>query len=90
MRKFHDDPLGGHLGCYKTKKKVQQKYYWPKMSSYVTNYIRRCEACQLNKHPNKTNKAPLGNSKDPKKPWEMIAIDFLGPYPTSNSGNEYI
>lgn len=90
LKKYHDDPLGGHLGAYKTLKKVQVKYYWPKMSVYIDNYVRRCEMCQVNKHPNKKNIAPMGCPKEPRKPWEMIAVDYMGPFVRSKSGSEYL
>lgn len=32
----------------------------------------------------------MGLTKEPKKPWEMIAMDYLGPFVKSKSGNEYL
>ncbi|KNG45587.1 gag/polymerase/env polyprotein [Stemphylium lycopersici] len=45
----HDDPMGGHYGVDKTVAVLKMKYWWPHVKRDVSEYIRWCAACQLNK-----------------------------------------
>lgn len=53
----HDAPESGHLGYFKTKKRISSLYYWPKMSSDIARYVRNCEVCKAQKPE---QKAPVG------------------------------
>lgn len=89
LNKYHDSPLGAHLGVFKTLKRIKLYYYWPKMSKDIKNYIRSCEKCQLHKHTNNRTKVPMGVQKETNQPWDCIALDFIEPLPRSNRGNKY-
>lgn len=45
LRRFHDEPTVGHLGIAKTVARMAQLYYWPRMLSEITEYVRRCPSC---------------------------------------------
>ncbi|KAI2647959.1 Retrovirus-related Pol polyprotein from transposon 17.6 [Labeo rohita] len=58
MSFFHDDPLSGHLGRYKTYRRLQALVYWPKMSQDVKAYVTRCQTCQCYKPESKKPAGP--------------------------------
>ncbi|GMF37349.1 unnamed protein product [Phytophthora fragariaefolia] len=45
----HDAVSAGHPGFYKIYLAVREKYYWPKMMTYIQRYVNTCEMCQRNK-----------------------------------------
>jgi hypothetical protein len=40
MSYFHDSPLSGHLGMFKTWKKVCRHFYWSTMKQDIFQYVR--------------------------------------------------
>jgi hypothetical protein len=45
----HDDITAGHLGVSKTLFKVNQRFFWPKRTKEVAQYVRSCIECQSKK-----------------------------------------
>ena len=43
---FHDSVLAGHLGAFKTYRKIASNFRWPKMRIEIFHYVRKCELCQ--------------------------------------------
>lgn len=37
---------GGHLGRDKTIQKMTQRYFWPRMTQDIKDFVRQCERCQ--------------------------------------------
>ena len=85
----HDSVTAGHLGCKRTKAKLSQHYYWYNMREDVSLYVKRCDICARDKKPNKTPRAPMGTITT-GAPWDVVAIDFTGPFPVTERGNRYI
>ena len=90
IEQCHNPPLSAHFGFHKTLEKVQRDYYWPKSNANVRDFIRNCEICKAIKPSNQIHKAPMGNFREPLRPWHMIYLDFIGPFPRSKTGNSYI
>lgn len=86
----HDDILAGHGGFFKTLKRIQHHYFWPKMRDEISQYCYTCQICQAAKPSNENNISPMGQFREPKYPWRMIATDFIGPLPRSKNGNAWI
>lgn len=90
IRRCHDDLGSGHFGFYKTLKKVQINYYWPNVKKDVIRFVRSCIVCGSQKSP---NYPPSGLMKFEKKanfPFEIIAMDLIGPLPRSKSGHRWL
>jgi hypothetical protein len=49
MNLVHDHPLVGHPGQDETLRETQEKYYWPGMKEWITEYVKGCTVCQQNK-----------------------------------------
>jgi transposase InsO family protein len=83
---YHDSLMGGHLGAWKTKKKLQQAYTWKGMTRDVATYVRSCHKCQQFKADNQLPKGLMGQGNALPQPWETVCIDLAGPYPRAKSG----
>lgn len=86
----HDDPKSAHLGIYKTYGRVQQLYYWPKMRSYVKNYVNHCKICAAQKVNNTSRPGFMGKPKQVSFPWQVVSVDVMGPLPKSSKGFSYL
>ena len=65
-----------HVGPEKVFELAQQRFYWPRMSAEITEYIQKKCRCIVTKKPNVEVRAPLVPIKA-TYPFEMIALDFL-------------
>ena len=78
----HDDALAGHTGYTGTYQRVSSKYYWPKMTTQIHEYVQRCPTCQANKNPPRLE-AGL-RSITAQHPFEKIGIDLVCQLPRSD------
>ncbi|XP_055589797.1 uncharacterized protein LOC129741979 [Uranotaenia lowii] len=79
-----------HQGAEKTLAKIRQQYYWPGMTKDVKSFIKKCQVCKEIKPPNTATTPLMGDMRTPTRPWEIIALDYIGPLPRSKSGKQYI
>lgn len=86
----HDSPTSGHLGIYKTCRRIIDKYYWPQLRMDTTRYIRRCPTCQRVKVEQKLPAGQMGQERNVDGPWRRISADLMGPMPRSTAGNKYL
>ena len=59
MQAYHDMPAGAHKGFISTLESIRYKYFWPKMSTQIADYIRTCDICARSKRAQDTVKMPL-------------------------------
>lgn len=91
IKEFHDPPLRGHLGVYKTAARIMDKYYWPGLKSDVARYVRNCRVCLSTKPEQKKQIGHmLSLTPTVSQPWELISVDIVGPLPRSPRGHSYI
>jgi len=78
LHEFHDKDLAAHLGRRKTYAKLEQRVYWSGMHSDVEIYVRKCVKCLQSKTPHiiPVPSRPI----ESETPWEVIAVDLMGPY----------
>ena len=79
----------GHLGQTKTLLKLKQHFLWHNMTHDCENYVKASPICNQNKKANIRSKYAL-ESFHTGSPMERLHIDILGPFNTSDSGNNYI
>jgi len=87
LRECHDEPTAGHMGFLKTLHRVQEKYFWPRMSQDVRQYVKSCDVCKRSKASNLGRRGLMGEPKPATRPWQMVSVDFMGPLPRSKNGN---
>lgn len=90
IRSCHDPPTSAHLGFYKTLARVQESYYWPKMRHQILKYVRSCKICGAQKATNASRIGFMGKEKEAKFPWQIIALDLVGPLPRSKKGYTWL
>ena len=49
IHEFHNTPMGGHSGMFRTYKRIASNFYWVGMKKDIQDYIRCCDTCQRNK-----------------------------------------
>ncbi len=47
LTEAHGELLTGHDGIYKTKERLMQCFYWPRMDSDIADHLKSCHCCQL-------------------------------------------
>jgi transposase InsO family protein len=67
----------GHMGRERTLSLLSDRFYWPKMSLFVSQKIKQCTPCLQGKAPHLPEHAPMGHLPS-SQPFELICIDFLG------------
>lgn len=90
LHAYHDMPWSAHFGLRRTYMKLKDKYWWPDMKVTIKNYIQGCFKCQsfnIGRH-----KAPglLHPIEPPGGPFQLIGIDYSGPFPPTPQGNRYV
>ena len=59
-------------------------FFWPKLQSYVSRYIKSCQTCQLTSKPSWLTIPAVS------QPFKHLVIDCVGPLPPSKSGCLYL
>ena len=86
----HDSPIAAHFGQRKTYWRICQNFYWKDMVIDIKNYVRTCKECQFRKTNNTLTQSYAGTLPIPEKVFETIAIDIVGPLPTTEDGFKHI
>ncbi|XP_078277472.1 gypsy retrotransposon integrase-like protein 1 [Rhinoraja longicauda] len=84
----HLSDVGCHLGQKKTVHRIQSRYYWLGIVKDVVDWIKICDTCQHAEHYKHTSRRfqPVRVTR----PWEMLVLDLLGPFPETVRGNTYV
>jgi hypothetical protein len=89
IKYFHDSPISGHLGAFKTWKKIVRQFFWPQLKNEVFQYVKQCDLCQRAK-PAQNARVGLHSATPASCPLERIFIDFMGPLVRTKKGNQAI
>ncbi len=79
MQAMHDDL--GHLGQERTVDLLRSRFFWPRMSMQVEEYIKNCGECVTHKTPIQRT-APLHQIVS-HGPMDLVCMDFLSMEPDS-------
>jgi len=79
LQVLHDAPTAGHPGRDETFTQVSQTYWWPRMRTWVTDYVAGCAVCQQNKNVTHRKNTPLYRIPTPEdaRPFQQIALDLI-------------
>ena len=80
---------GGHLGARKVKALIRQRFVWPEMAKEVVEHCRSCLACQKCKKA-KARRVPLVEREILSEPFEVLAMDLVGPFPKGKGGYTHL
>ncbi|KAL2079453.1 hypothetical protein ACEWY4_025197 [Coilia grayii] len=89
LQSYHESPLSGHQGIFKTYKRLYDVVFWPTLWTDVKDYIRACTICQTHKAD---NRKPCGMLQQTQvsQPNQMVGVDIMGPFPCSSDRKEYL
>ena len=79
----------GHLGARKVKALVKQRFVWPEMAKDIVGHCQSCEICQTCKK-SKARRVPLMEREVLSEPFEVLAMDLVGPFPKVKGGYTYL
>ncbi|CAF3848061.1 unnamed protein product, partial [Rotaria sordida] len=90
LQSYHNDPLSSHFGVRRTYLKIKNTFWWPKVEQSITQYMQSCLPCQQyninrSKKPGQLYPIPV-----PEGPFQLIGIDYCGPFKKTPSGNQYV
>ena len=71
-----------HQGIVKTKRLIREKDWFPRIDKMVKDKVDNCLACQAVTPSKSSRIEPLQMTPLPSGPWKMLAMDFLGPFPS--------
>ena len=87
---FHDNPMSGHSGIHDTLDRIRERYFFKRMGSLVTDYVRSCDNCQKRKVTQHTTKARVTAYPTPTECFQVWQVDLYGPLPISQQGYSYV
>ena len=86
---LHSIPSAGHPGVIRTLERVKYRFTWFKVKADVYDFVAGCQACNLNKGPNRKARAPL-RERPAADTLERFHIDYLGPLTRTSKGNRFV
>jgi len=89
LRENHDAPTAGHLGITKTITRLARLYYWPGMFRDAANHVRGCKSCQEYKASQQGTAGKM-HATPVERPWQIVAVDLVGPLPRFSIGHAWI
>ena len=88
IKETHTGFMGAHLGIRKNYATLQRLYHCKGMYAQTVKFIESCEKCASTN--TRSQQPPLGEIPIPNYPFEVLAIDFCGPFPESQDGCKYV
>ena len=79
----HSKWFSGHLGIFKTHRRILELFWWPGLYEDIVNFICNCEICIVVK-PQHRNPGRMGVREFPCTPMELVSMDFLVDLPVSD------
>ncbi|XP_064469772.1 uncharacterized protein K02A2.6-like [Ornithodoros turicata] len=78
-----------HQGIVRTKQRLRNNFWWPKMDSQVEAAVRNCLVCQSCDKTAKPSFMPMQPVPFPEEPWEQVAMDIVGPFHNAPPGCKF-
>lgn len=68
----------GHPGATAMRSILRERVWWPRMDRGVEDFVRQCLSCTL--VARKDPPTPMVRTALPETTWDLLAVDFSGPY----------
>jgi len=89
MEYFHENYSSLHQSAKRTHKIMRKYVFWYGMSTDIKLYVNYCKICKLSK-TNSNKRQGFMQLFTQTKTFDIVAIDIVGPLPTTRRGNRYI
>lgn len=83
LQELHTSPSGGHLGAYRSYRRLAKNVYWPGMKSVVYKFVVECTVCQQQKYQTTSPVGLLKSFPIPQRISEDISMDCITGLPKS-------
>jgi hypothetical protein len=90
LQEAHGHLLAGHDGQGKTKNRILQSYWWPKMDYDITDHLQKCQKCQARRTDHKAPPQLLSPLPQCSEPNQRVHCDLFGPLKTSGQNKKFI
>jgi len=83
VERFHDHPTAGHPGELETFNATRQHYWWPRMRSFIKEYVKGCSICQqfkIDRNPSHPFFMPIEGPKT-TRPFANCSMDMITDLP---------
>ena len=77
IRLYHNTPVGGHGGQWKTVELVTRNFWWLGVTKEIKQYMKECNSYQKNKNHTEQLAGKLMPNSISEKPWTHILVDFI-------------
>ncbi|KAJ3474431.1 hypothetical protein NLI96_g12462 [Meripilus lineatus] len=81
----HGHSILAHLGTRKTLNYLKEEVWWKSLVDDVATYCKTCGLCAMSKSSTQKPMGLLKTLQVPRRPWQYIGIDFVGPLPASTN-----
>ena len=81
----HAHSLLAHLSTHRTLTLLRDHLWWKSMASDVQKHCESCMTCRRSKPDNQKPYRLLNPLSVPSRPWQAIAVEFVGPMPKSSN-----
>ena len=78
-----------HMGARRVTILIKQRFTWPGMGQDIIQFCRSCPICQKCSKP-KARKALMVERPVLSEPFEVLAVDIVGPMPKGRGGYRYL
>ena len=85
----HQSKFSAHFGRQATLLRASERFYFPKMATYLNARIKKCSTC-LAKVKNPSLKDTVHRPMRFSYPGEKLFIDLIGPLPEAMDGSKYL
>ena len=84
-RRVLDNAHGCHQGVVRTKQRLRERFWWPRLDKEVEDLLKNCDVCSQHDAHVRREKPPLQPIPLPDGPWQRLMIDAIGPMPGPQS-----
>jgi hypothetical protein len=77
LAEMHAAHTAGHMGFYKTLRRVCDSFTWRKVAADVKHYIACCNVCLCSKASTQKPVGLLLSLPVPEQKWEQVSMDFV-------------
>lgn len=86
---YHGLPITGHVGATRTRNAILQRFTWKGLTRDVSRWVSACIPCARRKRRCNPH-ADVPGTLSSSKPFDVLAIDFVGPLNETEDGNRWI
>ncbi|KAF0289638.1 uncharacterized protein FJT64_001262 [Amphibalanus amphitrite] len=69
----------GHQGVVRTKQRLRERFWWPRLDRQVRDLLKSCEVCSQHDGHVRRERPPLQPIPLPDGPWQRLMVDVIGP-----------